>query len=127
MLKMWMTEWILQQRSTDMQARTWTKRFDSGQIRLILIAAFAIAVLLLGALLSEYLKTGDQTAVTDRTQNEIVRATPNTRFVERNILPGDRGTYPVTSLREYRFHEWNILPGDDAQFLPPDGERGSRH
>ena len=135
-----------------MQTPTWTKRFEPGQIKLLVIGAVAIAILLLGALLSESLMSSDQTAISERTQNDIVRATPNTRFVERNVLPGAPGTYPVTSLREYRFHDWNILPGDsgaaasalisqqeyrfldrnvlpgdDALLLPPDGKRGSRH
>ncbi len=135
-----------------MQAPTWNKRLEPGQVKLILVAAAAIAIVLLATILSESLSSDNQTATTDRAQNAQLQATPNARFLERNILPGDRGTYPITSLQEYRFQGWNILPGDpgttasmlksqeeyrfldrnvlpggDALLLPPDGKRGSRH
>lgn len=152
MLKTWMNERNLQQRSTTMQTRTWAKRFDPGQVKLILIAVSAIAIMLLGTILSTtFLNSGDQAVTTDRTQtSEVARPTSNARFLGWNILPGDPGTYPVTGQRDYRFRDWNILPGDpgtyettslqeylfqgwnilpgdDARFVPPAHERGARY
>ncbi len=135
-----------------MQARTWTKRFEPGQIKIILVAAAAITILLIGAVLSGTLSSSDQAASIDRAQNEIARLMSNARFVELNTLPGDPGTHPVTSLQEYRFFDSNILPGnlgtkqatvsglweyrflelnilpdDDLKFVPPSGEPGTRY
>lgn len=130
-----------------MQARTWTRRFEPGQFKLILAALVAIGILLLGAVLATTLSSGDQAASIDRPRIDLARPTPNTRFLERNILPGDPGTYPVTSpreyrhrlfthppdsapatsLQEYRFRDWNILPGDDVPVVPPAHERGDRY
>lgn len=135
-----------------MQAPTWTKRFDPGQIKLLLIALAAITILLIGAVLSTTLSSGnDRAATVDRAQgNEVAPLTSNARFLGWNTLPGDPGTYPVTSqqehrfrdwnvlpgdpgtqpatsLREYRFRDWNVLPGDNTRLVPPDPERGIRH
>jgi len=95
-----------------MQSRTWTKRFEPGQIKLIAVAAAAIATLFAGAVLSTTLQRDDQAATTSRARVEMVRPATNTRFLGWNTLPGDPGTYPVTSLQEYRFLDWNTLPGD---------------
>ncbi|CAN5760190.1 hypothetical protein BH23CHL2_BH23CHL2_06940 [soil metagenome] len=135
-----------------MQARTSTRRFEPGQTKLIIAAGGAIAILLLGAVLSMTQSSGDQAAIVDRARVDIVRPTPNTRFLEWNVLPGDPrtypvtsltqyrveewnvlagdpGTYPVTSLQEYRFRDWNVLPDHacDVQLDPPAYERGTRH
>lgn len=150
MLKTWMTERNLQQRSIKMQTRTWTKRFEPGQIKLITVAAAAIVTLFTGAVLSATLQSTDQSATTNQARVEMVRPAPNPRFLDWNVLPGDPRTYPVTSLGEYRFDDWNILPGDtgaapvtslqtsrfrdwnvlpgdDAMLVPPAYERGARH
>lgn len=135
-----------------MQARTWTERFEPGQIKLIVVAIAATGLLVLVAVLSTSPWSNDQAASTNRARTELSQPAPNTRFLERNILPGDPRTYPVTSLGEYRFFEWNslpgdaganesalmsqkefsfldrnILPGDDTTLIPPAYERGNRH
>lgn len=95
------------------RTRTWTERFDPGQIKLFLVAIAAIAILLIGVVLSTTMSSGnDQIATIDRARSEAVRPTSNARFLSWNVLPGDPGTYPVTSQREYRFLDWNILSGD---------------
>ncbi len=110
-----------------MQAPAWTRRLEPGQIKLVLIAAAATGILLLGAVLSTSVMNGDQAPTVDRAESLIARPTPNDRFLGWNILPGDPGTYPATSQQEYRFRDWNILPGDDVQFVPPAYERGTRY
>ena len=110
-----------------MQAPTWTRRFEPGHVKLILVVAAVTTVLLLSALLATNLSSDDSTAGIGQTRSAQLSAMPNTRFLGWNILPGDPGTQPVTSLREYRFRDWNILPGDDAELVPPAGERGTRH
>ena len=110
-----------------MQTPTWTRHLEPGQIKLMIVAIVTTAILLLGLALSTSLLNNDQTTSAERARIELPRPTPNTRFLEINILPGDPRTYPVTSLNEYRFLEWNILPGDYAPLIPPDGARGTRH
>ncbi|MEZ4520778.1 MAG: hypothetical protein R3A46_03885 [Thermomicrobiales bacterium] len=111
-----------------MQAPTWTKRLNPGQIRLFFIAITATAILMTGAVLSTTLSgNSNQAATVNHARSEVARPTSNARFLGWNILPGDPGTYPVTGPRDYRFLERNSLPGDDVRAVPPAHERGTRY
>ncbi len=112
-----------------MQTVTNNLRLISGQMK-ILILVFGIACAVIVAALLIQTQSHDTAVVNsdERTLTIHAESTPNTRFLERNLMPIDTSEASVISLKEYRFRDWNtILPASDGALVPPSGERGQRH